>query len=335
MASFFALLQSGLFQLFLVIVWIGAAYFWQQHRGQREATDYAKAGVLAFVSLLTIAAELSETLVLAPENDGGKRPLSVNVDNLTQTVTIEFEMRCTGFGVCTKVPKPVVRQIPDCADLGSLDGCLDKAAILAALQTARYAFNRIEQMALNDPETIALVIDTSSTADFNQELGALPGTISEGSTPVSMQMEAELVGAAFKIEPEGRQRRELSTLNATRWDWQVTPQREGKHPLEVSLYVILTKEGAKVSEDKPLAERQVINVTVSRLDSLISFAQKLDPLRAFIFAVVAGLAGLLAWFGIKSWKDVSGKEPEEENPQKIEVTIKDGSDNAKDKKTDE
>lgn len=214
-----------------------------------------------------------------------------------------------------------------CIQIGVSGPCLDRS-LFSGLEKAEYAFNAPQEMALAKPQTIALVIDTTGETDFEAELMALPGDRVQGETPVTLIMEAEIVGPAFAITPTGRQRRELSQLNPTRWDWEISPKRSGQHQLEVSLYVIATSAGESLGEEKALAERKVINVTVSRLDSMIAFTQKIDPLRAFIFTLIAGLAGLLAWFGIKSWKDVSGKEPEEEKPQRIEVTIKDSSDSS-------
>lgn len=221
-----------------------------------------------------------------------------------------------------------------CIKIGVLGPCLDRS-LFAGLETAEYAFNAPREMAVAEPQSIALVIDTTGTTNFAAELMALPGTPVQSRTPISLIMEAELVGPAFEITPSGRQRRELSKLNPTRWDWEISPKRSGQHQLEVSLYIIAATGGERLGEEKALAERRVINVTVSRLDSLISIVQKLDPLRAFIFALIAGLGGLLAWFGIKGWKDVSSKEPKEEKPRKIEVTIKNEPHKTEGKETDE
>ncbi len=342
MESFFALLQSDIFQICLVIVWIGSVYFWQQQRLAR--TNYAKVGVLAFVSLLTVTAEFADLRKPASPIENIEGEFSpVDISDLILPPGIDFDLDLNAFEeICVSSPSGVENcfLIPklifgSCRALGEVGSCIDKQSLISALKTTSYAFNRIDEMTLGEPETVSLIIDTSGAMDIEQELDGLSGNVITGETPISFQMEAELVGPAFKIEPVGRQRREISTLNPTRWEWDITPERPGKHPLEVSLYVVVTNEGEKISEDKPLAERQVIDVTVSRLDSLIIFAEKLDPLRAFVFALIASLVGLLGWFGIKSWKDVSGKGPEEEKPQRIEVTIKDGSDNSKDRKTDE
>ena len=203
-----------------------------------------------------------------------------------------------------------------CTESSGTPICFDKDDVLSSLPVADYAFNRPSKMTLGTPETIALVINSSGTANFEQEFQDMIGSITEGEVPVDAIMEAELVGPAFTIKPEGRQRRQLSTLNPTRWDWEVTPNRAGTHQLEVSMYVILTLAGEEISEDKPLAERQIIEVTVSALDRINQLLEDIEPLRAFIYTVVAGIAGILAWFGIKNWPG-SHRKPSEENETEL------------------
>ena len=225
------------------------------------------------------------------------------------------------------------RVTSSCFHLAVSGDCLDWN-IFSELESANFALNAPSDMLVRHPQVIALIIDSTGATNFEDELEGLPGNAVQGATPISLFMEAEIVAPAFEVDPEGRQSRQLSRLNPTRWDWEVAPKREGDHQLEVSLYVIATKNGESIGEEKALAERRIINVSVARVDQLASFAQRLDPLRAFIFALIAGLAGLLGWFGIKSWKDISSKDTEEERPQKIEVTIKNNFEESKDKNTD-
>lgn len=212
----------------------------------------------------------------------------------------------------------------NCITLGVAGPCLDRA-LFSGLERAEYAFNAPQEMAVSEPYTIALVIDTTGQTDFSAELMALPGVQVEGETPISLIMEGEIVGPAFEITPSGRQRRELSELNPTRWDWEVTPTRGGEHQLEVSLYVIASRGGESIGEEKALAERHVILVTVSPLNRLTDFIVKVDPILAFVLAIGGAIAAVLAWFGLKSWRDVSGADDGEAKPQKIEVTIKEAS----------
>jgi hypothetical protein len=212
-----------------------------------------------------------------------------------------------------------------CFRLGVSGPCLDKS-LFSQLERAEFAFNAPQEMSTAEPQTIALVIDTTGTTDFDAELLALPGVPVRGETPVSLIMEAEIIGPAFDITPSGRQRRELSELNPTRWDWEVVPTRSGEHQLEVSLYVIASRDGERIGEEKALAERRVIMVTVPPLNRVTDFISKIDPILAFLVAIGGAIAAVLAWFGFKSWRDVSGGQDSEDKPQKIEVTIKNVSD---------
>ena len=127
-------------------------------------------------------------------------------------------------------------------------------------------------MMVNKSEIVSLILDSTGNTDFAKELSNQSGSVEQGTTKISMEMEAELYGgSAFKILPERRQRRELSTLNPTRWNWDLTPLREGHHMLELTLYVILTNDGEKLSEDKAIAERRFVMVSVRPLDRVIGF----------------------------------------------------------------
>ena len=209
----------------------------------------------------------------------------------------------------------------DCIDIGATGPCLS-TKLFKQLARAAYAFNVQSEMDVLESQTIALVIDTTGTTNFSDELEALPGTQVTGETPISLIMEAEIVGPAFKIIPAGRQQRKLSRLNPVRWDWDISPKRSGKHQLEMSLYVVATNKGVSVGEDKALAERQVINVTVAQHKRVLEFVNTMDPILAFLVTLFGSFAVILAWFGIKSWRDMTGVKHGEDNPQKIEVTIK-------------
>ncbi len=81
-------------------------------------------------------------------------------------------------------------------------------------------------------------------------------------------------------------------------------------------------------------KRQIINVTVSPLNRISDFISKIDPILAFLIAIGGSFAAILAWFGVKNWRDVSKKEHREDKPQKIEVTIKEALDIDKDSDKD-
>ena len=174
------------------------------------------------------------------------------------------------------------------------------------LSSRQYAFNAPDQVMISEPQQIALVIDSTGSTDFLEELEGLPGAVRKGETLVSVTMEAELVGPAFKIEPNGRQRKTLSRLNPTRWDWKVTPEQEGSHQLEVSLYVIAPEGESVLGEEKALAERRLISVEVSTFSRITAALDQWTTLFSSITAFISALAGLLVWFGFKKRQSNSG-----------------------------
>lgn len=272
--------------------------------------------------------------------------ISLNVDNLS-TISIprsaffdaqDGPVQCNGLGAAwgdARVCMPdvskfaadrpsdrVALKLDDCLSEGRIGGCIDKRKILDGLGEREYRFKHPATMFVGDAVQVALVIDTSGTADFGKEFGPLPGQVASGRTKVSMKMEAELSGAAFDIEPKGRIEHELLLSNPTRWDWKVTPRLEGEWPLQLSLYVILTDDtGGKISEDKPLAEQRTIRIDVHTLDRIGMWVAKIDPILALIVTAATALAGLLAWFGWRKWQDIWGRK-EEDKPQKLDVTVR-------------
>jgi len=222
-----------------------------------------------------------------------------------------------------EVSRPAVASStePDCLKIGAVGSCLNRE-IFSQLERADYAFNAPTNMLVSKSQAIALVINSTGSTNFDEELDALAGNPTKGNTPISLIMEAEIVGPAFEIEPSGRQRRVLSSLNPTRWDWDVSPLRGGLHQLEVSLYVIATRDGESVGEEKAIADRRVITVTVSPLQRLSGFVSKIDPIFTFLIAIGGAITAILAWFGVKSWRGVRGLDDGEDELKKIEVIIK-------------
>lgn len=240
-------------------------------------------------------------MMCGPLNDIKTRP---GPNNEFCNLDPELCIGCAG-GRCPPWPPPELRE--QCISLGVSGPCLDRR-VFSQLETARYAFNAPKEMLISEPQTMALVIDTTGKTEFSAELLSLPGSAVQGETPISLIMEAEIVGPAFEITPSGRQRRQLSKLNPTRWDWGVTPKRSGKHQLEVSLFVIVSRDRSIIGEDKALAERHFITVSVPPLRSIGIFVSKLDPILTFLIAIGGAFSAILAWFGFKGWSDAnSGK----------------------------
>jgi hypothetical protein len=328
-----------LFEIIAALIWISAACFaflaiYRRLRTRSIGIEPLSLSAVPLLSSLILAGlglfdyQVSRSL----EADGR---LGAEIDTLSNEKIIESRLMCSrmenGTTVCQnqEVERSIV--IDDCSQIGVAGSCIDKGLLISSLNSTEYAFNAPEVMTLDRPETIGLVLGSDGPIDRENHFLGMNGLVRSGQVPLTLFMEAEIVGPAFTIEPSGRQRREVSSLNATRWDWKLTPRQSGEHQFEVSIFIVLSRDGQKIAEDKPLAARQVVQVSVGTLDYLIALAGKLQPLQAFLVVLIAGVGSILVWFGISKFKDFWRNSDQKEEPTKVELTIKTESKNYSDR----
>jgi hypothetical protein len=112
-------------------------------------------------------------------------------------------------------------------------------------------------------------------------------------------MKAKLVGAGFKITPEGiSEAQSVTEDKSANWDWKVTPEQPGKGVLYLHLYKVHPEghEQEKVHE-------QPITVTVPPADKASAFINDwLEPLGISVTAIAAGAGAAWAW-----WRRIRSK----------------------------
>lgn len=208
------------------------------------------------------------------------------------------------------VTKPAQTAVVDesCVSQGILSAsqdCLDLVALVDKLTKAPIAYNRPARMYRGEPEQISLVIDPIGAADLKVEMRALTGPVIETETQITRNMSAEITGSLFEIEPAGTQTKTLSPLVPTRWDWRITPQKEGDAPLTLNIYVIFDQgEGQRES----FAIRNYtdpVQVHVHAIDKVGDVVARAEPIYAFLVTVVTGLFGFCVWL-IARWRRLKG-----------------------------
>jgi len=161
------------------------------------------------------------------------------------------------------------------------------ASLGAEFRSRRLTYNRPPQtLFLDRAIDVALIIDTSRSADAAGRLQGLPGEIVTRDVDLADTVAAELLGAAFDIELQTTStRQKLSARLANEWRWRVTPKQKGVHTLQLNVY------GYAVGslDAEPLDSfRDEITVTVEPVDEVLAFARQVQPLAA----VIAALAGV-------------------------------------------
>lgn len=171
---------------------------------------------------------------------------------------------------------------------------------VVATQSIAEQFRSREVTYNRPPSTLALdhAIDVSLVINATGEEGAgaaalqgFDGEIVERDVELTDVVSAQLTGPGFDIVEQTVERQRLSPRVLNRWQWRVTPTREGTQTLVLEIFGYA--DGAL--EGEPLdAYRDEIVVEVRNLDRVISFARDYEP----VFAIGAGVAGgLSALFG--------------------------------------
>ncbi|WP_282608032.1 hypothetical protein [Pelagibius sp. Alg239-R121] len=200
--------------------------------------------------------------------------------------------------------KQAPSEVASCLSQGIISAsqdCLDIAALVKKLAKAPIAYNRPQTMYRGEPEQISLVIDPAGTADLKVEMRALTGEVIETKTEVTRKMSAEIAGSLFEIMPAGAQLKTLSPIVPTRWDWRITPQKEGDAPLTLNVYVVFEQAGEKKEVVAVRSYTDPIQVDVHAIDQVGDVVSRAEPIYAFVATVTTGLFGFCVWL-VTRWR---------------------------------
>ncbi len=192
----------------------------------------------------------------------------------------------------------------ECEQLGQIGGgdCTDFEKIIENLKEVPLAYNHPKSMYLGKRTQITLALKTSRD-DHKKELEGLPGEVKTGQTKISRIMQAELSGAAFKIEPSGAQQRTVTSLSSVKWTWFVTPLEEGTDKvlnLEVSA---ILREGTKALPPVTIRTfRTQIEVDVRWWDLVLYKIQAFDPVYQLATAIGGIASALLLIWRFATWR---------------------------------
>ncbi len=192
----------------------------------------------------------------------------------------------------------------ECASIGVVGAsdCTDFETVIKNLKESALAYNHPKSMYLGKRTQISLVIKTGQD-DHKKELEGLRGQVKTGTTKISRVMQAELSGAAFRIEPSGPQQRTITSLAPVKWTWFVTPTEEGDlKRLNLDLSAIL-REGTR--DLPPVTIRTFstqIEVDVRWWDLLIHRVSAFDPIYQLATAIGGVATALLFIWRLLSWR---------------------------------
>ncbi|MGJ5206132.1 hypothetical protein [Bradyrhizobium sp. HKCCYLR20261] len=175
------------------------------------------------------------------------------------------------------------------------------------LRTAQAEYNRPKDLELGYTFPVFLYLNWGkpfAQTDREELFKGLEGEIRTAKLLISRDLEAKLAGPpdTFEITPRGTTTRSiLDIADRVSWEWDVKPLKPGKGviTLEVTSYV----QNGQDRRAYPIRVLQdTWEVQAHGLEWWKYEISQLEPIRGFIYSVVAGGSGVLAWFGISGRK---------------------------------
>lgn len=210
----------------------------------------------------------------------------------TETTDMEPSTRSVGVAAAPAAPPPP-------APMPEPEPVVATQSLAEQFKSREVTYNRPPSiLALDHPIDVSLVINaTDEQGAGAAALDGFDGTIVERDVELTDVVSAQLTGVGFDIIEQTVERQRLSPRVLNRWQWRVTPTKEGTQTLVLEIFGYA--DGA--FEGEPLdAYRDEIMVEVKNLDRLISFARDYEP----VFAIGAGVAGgLSALFGFLRFRN--------------------------------
>jgi hypothetical protein len=141
---------------------------------------------------------------------------------------------------------------------------IDEAdALLARLRWGNVAFNAPRTINIKDTIKVrALVSPDASAGTMKLQIDA-PGEQVVESVQISKVMEARLAGVGFRIVPLS-QAQQVVGSGITTWEWEVTPEKEGRHRLNLSLDAFVRMDGQHRARTRTFNRDIDVEVTVSQ-----------------------------------------------------------------------
>jgi len=182
-------------------------------------------------------------------------------------------------------------------------------SIAEKLRTLPVKYNRPETLSLGESSPVELVIQTDKLQPIDELLKGFPGEIREAVVRVGPLASAYLTGPEdrVKITLRGDPLRSVTKDAPVTWVWDVRPLKPGdiQVMLEVFTQVKPGKDGGRV-QMRVLQDTWTVHATPFEWTKY--YVAEIEPIRAFLFAIVAGIVALLAYLGFKGWAKPSADE---------------------------
>lgn len=172
--------------------------------------------------------------------------------------------------------------------------------ILEKLVTSTIAFNAPEHMNIEDESDIQLLLGLNVTADSLVKMIEEEGVIERGTIKISNIMGARLVGGNFLIEAITPEQQLISPREVTEWKWFITPKKEGKNSLHLTITAIINFNG----EEKQRAIRTFEKTILVNVTPRQKIADFVNHNGQWLWAVLVAPILAIIWKKLKKKRNV-------------------------------
>jgi hypothetical protein len=175
-------------------------------------------------------------------------------------------------------------------------------AIASKMKNYPVEYNKPSALLLGESTAIQLAVKTNGQQKIEPFFEGFSGEVTVATMLVAQDISAELTGPPdrLQITRRGDKMRTILSPVPITWVWDVKPLKPGSAQvtLEVTSYIKTDKD----TEPVPIRVLQDTWLVEARGLEWVKYQiEQIEPIRAFIFTMVAAVVAVMAWFGIKGW----------------------------------
>lgn len=193
---------------------------------------------------------------------------------------------------------------PEWRDQGNDRNPLD--ALYGKLQQFSAQFNWPKTIPFDRSTEMIFIIEGDKRGSGDDLIASFPGDPQKlelrGADQMSVRLSAPKGDATVTPRSDKQERQSVTRLSATKWIWDVKPERTGTVVLTLEVFAHLKlKSKDKASTDAEvnvLTKRVEIPITVSLWDRTKTYVAEIDPVWKTVAAIVGGIGTLLVFLGL-------------------------------------
>jgi hypothetical protein len=216
-------------------------------------------------------------------------------------ISLVFIVALSALASCSKeISLPSAGEPPSAAPSAAEEAA---ESIAEKFRTLPVKYNRPETLLLGESSPVELVIQTDKLQPVDELLKGFSGEIRTAVVRVGTQASAYLTGPEdrVKITPRGDALRTVTKDAPVTWIWDVRPLKPGDVQVVLEVFTHV-----KIDGDQGRVSMRVLQDTWTVHASLFEWVKyyvaEIEPVRAFLFAIAAGIVGTLGYFVFKGWK---------------------------------